>query len=290
MAEVLDAASLKAAFTPVKTKENETIYNAKGNGYGFGWFIGRDRGLRVISHGGGLPGFSSMLVRLPDQKFTVAVLVNALPCKPGTEPQALAHQLAEIFLADKLAPLPIVNTNVSPKSYDVLTGHYETMGTVLTITRRDTHLYAQIGNQPEAELFPTSTTEFFCKVVDASCTFVKDSGGKVVKLIFDYDSMVFIAPRTKDSTEVKVAPEIYDSLVGKYDYGNGAVLAVTRDGNHLFAQLTGQPKFEIFPKSDTEYFWKVADAQLTFVKDATGKATKAIHHQNGQTIDAPKIQ
>jgi hypothetical protein len=32
------------------------------------------------------------------------------------------------------------------------------------------------------------------------------------------------------------------------------------------------------------------DAQVTSVKDATGKVTKAMHHQNGQTIDAPKIQ
>jgi hypothetical protein len=73
-------------------------------------------------------------------------------------------------------------------------------------------------------------------------------------------------------------------------YGNGAVLTVTRDGDHLFAQLTGQPKYEIFPKSDSEYFWKVVDAQVTFVKDAAGKVTKAIHHQNGRTFDAPKIQ
>jgi hypothetical protein len=79
-------------------------------------------------------------------------------------------------------------------------------------------------------------------------------------------------------------------LVGQYDYGNGAVLTVTRDGDHLFAQLTGQEKFEIFPKSETEYFWKVTDAQVTFVKDAAGKVTKAIHHQGGRTFDAPKIQ
>jgi CubicO group peptidase (beta-lactamase class C family) len=195
---VLDAASLKAAFTPVKTRENQTSYNSKGDGYGFGWFVGHDRGLRYISHGGGLPGFSSMLVRLPSEKFTVAILANAMPSKPGTEPQALAHQLVDIFLADKLAPLPIVNTNVSPKSYDALAGRYEIMGAILSISREDTHLFIQLGDQPEAELFPTSDTEFFCKVVDASCTFVKDKGGKAVKLIFDYDSMKFVCPRAKD--------------------------------------------------------------------------------------------
>ncbi len=74
---VLDGASLAASFTPVKTKENETSYDPKGNGYGFGWFVGRDRGLRYISHGGGIPGFSNMLVRVPDEQFTVILLSNA---------------------------------------------------------------------------------------------------------------------------------------------------------------------------------------------------------------------
>jgi hypothetical protein len=91
--------------------------------------------------------------------------------------------------------------------------------------------------------------------------------------------------------EAKVDPARYDSLVGKYDYGNGqAIMTVTREGGRLFAQLTGQPKFEIFPKSETEFFWKVVDAQVTFVKDDKGKVTKAIHHQGGRTFDAPKLE
>ena len=67
-------------------------------------------------------------------------------------------------------------------------------------------------------------------------------------------------------------------------------MTVTSEGGRLFAQLTGQPKFEIFPKSETEFFWKVVDAQVTFVKDEKGKVTKAIHHQGGQTLDAPKME
>jgi hypothetical protein len=65
---------------------------------------------------------------------------------------------------------------------------------------------------------------------------------------------------------------------------------VTSQGNHLFAQLPEQPKFEIFPKSETEYFGTAVDAQVTFVKDATGEVTKAVVHQGDQTIDAPKTQ
>jgi len=108
---VLDAASLKAAFTPVAMEVSQ--FNS-GNGYGFGWFVRRYRGLRDISHSGGVPGFSSLLLRLPDEKFTVVILANANPFRPNADPYDLAHQMVDIYLADKLAPPVIVNTNFSP--------------------------------------------------------------------------------------------------------------------------------------------------------------------------------
>jgi hypothetical protein len=81
---------------------------------------------------------------------------------------------------------------------------------------------------------------------------------------------------------------VYDSLVGKYDFGRKAGLTVTRDGNHLFAQFAGR-NCEIFPESETEYFWKVLDAQVTFVKDGRGKVIKAVYHQGGKTMVGRKI-
>ncbi|HTL54272.1 MAG TPA: DUF3471 domain-containing protein [Candidatus Limnocylindrales bacterium] len=80
-----------------------------------------------------------------------------------------------------------------------------------------------------------------------------------------------------------------EPLVGRYDYSMG-ILDVTREGNHLYAQLTGQPRCEIFPKTTNDFFWKVVDAQVTFVRDNTGKVIKAIHHRNGQTINAARLE
>ena len=47
------------------------------------------------------------------------------------------------------------------------------------------------------------------------------------------------------------------------------------------AQLTGQSFFEIFPESDTEFFYKVVNAQLSFETNADGRVTTLILHQNG---------
>lgn len=203
---VLNSTSLKTAFTPVKMFENQLNSDS---GYGFGWFINRHRGLREISHAGGLNGFQSDLLRVPDEKFTVAVLANASPGRTNAIPQRLAQQLVDIFLEDKLAPPPIVNTNVSPKFYDALTGRYGPViaGVNLTISRRGTHLFCQsTDGQPEAEIFPKSDTEFFSKT-GAQITFVKDSNGKVVKMIVCSDSDLE-APRMNDVVEPQKVPQL----------------------------------------------------------------------------------
>jgi CubicO group peptidase (beta-lactamase class C family) len=289
--KVLKEASLQAAFAPVKTEENKD--DNSGDGYGYGWGISHLRGAQEISHGGGLNGFSSYLLRLPRENFTVAVLANAAPTAPGVDPGQLAHVIVEFYLGDKLAPRPAVKVdkNVSPASFDALVGRYDYGMGILDVTREGDHLYAQLSGQQRNEIFPKSPMDFFWKVVDAQITFVKDDSGKVIKAIHHQSGQTINAPRIEEMKEVKTDPAAYTALLGRYDYGGGqAIMTVTREGDRLYAQLTGQPKVEIFPKSPTEFFWKVVNAQVTFVKDDAGKVVKAVHHQGGRTFDAPKIE
>ena len=288
--KVLKPASLEAAFTPVKTSENKDD-NAT-DGYGYGWGISHFRGSQEISHGGGLQGFTSYLLRLPREEFTVAVLVNAAPAAPGTDPGRLAHEVVELCLGDTLAPRPIpqVDKNISVASLEPLVGRYDYGIGILEVTRENNHLYAQLSGQPKYEIFPKSENEYFWKVVEAQVTFIKDASGTVTKAVHHQNGQTINAPRIESIKEVRVDTSNYAALLGRYDYGQGkAILTVTREGDQLFAQLTGQPKFEIYPKSPTEFFWKVVEAQVTFVKDDSGKVVKAVHHQGGRTFDAPKI-
>jgi hypothetical protein len=66
-------------------------------------------------------------------------------------------------------------------------------------------------------------------------------------------------------------------------------LSVTREGTQLFAQLTGQPRAKIFAKSDSEFFYKIVQAQISFQVDARGQATGLVLHQNGRDMNAPRI-
>lgn len=85
----------------------------------------------------------------------------------------------------------------------------------------------------------------------------------------------------------KVDPKIYDDYVGTYQLTPTFALTVTRDGDHLITQATNQGKVEIFPESETEFFLKVIDASLTFVKE-DGKVTHLILHQGGRDMKAKR--
>jgi hypothetical protein len=80
-----------------------------------------------------------------------------------------------------------------------------------------------------------------------------------------------------------------DRYTGDYQLAPSAVLAITREGNQLFAQLTGQPKAEIFAQSESKFFYKIVEARISFESDAQGLTTGLVLHQNGAHITAPRI-
>ncbi len=90
----------------------------------------------------------------------------------------------------------------------------------------------------------------------------------------------------------KIAPfdaKLFDNYAGYYELAPNAVITTSRDGNRFFAQLTGQPRFEIYPESNTKFFFTVVAAQISFVTDARGQATELVLHQNGFEQHAKRI-
>jgi len=62
----------------------------------------------------------------------------------------------------------------------------------------------------------------------------------------------------------------------------------TRDGR-LFIQVSGQDPFEVFPESETQFFWTVVAAQISFVAE-NGRACGAIIHQSGRDIPLTRVE
>lgn len=104
------------------------------------------------------------------------------------------------------------------------------------------------------------------------------------------DSHVPLLPPPKEHKEIAVDPKLFDGYVGQYQLAPNFILTITREGDQLFAQATGQPKVQIFPSSAREFFLKVVDAQITFETDSTGRAISLTLHQNGADVPAKRVQ
>ncbi|HWO02047.1 MAG TPA: serine hydrolase [Blastocatellia bacterium] len=89
--------------------------------------------------------------------------------------------------------------------------------------------------------------------------------------------------------EARVEPKIFDDYVGQYQLRPELVLNVTKEQDRLWVQAGEQLKAELFPESETKFFLKAVDAQVTFVRDASGKVTHLVLHQGGE-IEAKKIK
>lgn len=103
------------------------------------------------------------------------------------------------------------------------------------------------------------------------------------------DSKAPLLTPPKEHKEAAVDAKVFDGYVGRYELTPNFALTITREGDKLFAQATGQPNFQIFPEGAREFFYKVVDAQITFEVDKDGRATGLVLHQNGANMPAKRV-
>jgi ketosteroid isomerase-like protein len=84
--------------------------------------------------------------------------------------------------------------------------------------------------------------------------------------------------------------KIYDAYVGPYELMPDIVINVTKEGEKLMSQTTGQPKMELLPESEIEFFIKGFSTQFVFVRDDTGRVAKLIINQEGQRVTGRKLK
>ena len=104
-------------------------------------------------------------------------------------------------------------------------------------------------------------------------------------------AIVFGAPYEvpAERKEIPVAVKTLEKYVGKYQLTPQIVLSVTLENGKLLAQVSTQPKLELFAESETVFFFKTVNAQVTFVVSAQGEVTGLVFRQGGSDIPAQKI-
>ncbi|MFH1616571.1 MAG: serine hydrolase [Planctomycetota bacterium] len=257
---------------------------------GLAWHILKTDNAEIVWHNGGTGGFRSFIGFVRDRKLGVVVLANS------------SQSVDDIgfHLLDSAVPLASLRESlaVAPNILKGYIGKYELIpGTVFDIAVKDNQLTAELTGQPRFTIYPQSTDKFFYKVVDAQITFVRDANNMVQALILYQNGINQTAIRVGSDykvpgqkQEVGVSLEVLKAYVGKYQLAPAFVFDIAIQNNQLTAQLTGQPRLPIYPESEDKFFYKVVDAQITFVKDANGNVSSLVLHQLGMNQSAKKIE
>ncbi|MBN1415246.1 MAG: serine hydrolase [Bacteroidales bacterium] len=128
-------------------------------------------------------------------------------------------------------------------------------------------------------------------VVLTNCTPAQDgkSPDQIANSIAEYMLWPKMSRQQSYSTDSSVYKEDLKKYEGRYDYGNAMVLTVVSEDSALYAQMTGQARFEIFPRGNDEFYWKVVEARIKFRRNDEGEITGAIHYQGGRELNVNKL-
>jgi hypothetical protein len=200
---------------------------------------------------------------------------------------------------------------IDPKLLDAYAGYYRNAatGSIMIVTREGDHLLTGRAGNPRVPEYPYTDHDFFLTVASQQNSFVTDALGAVVRVVHHQMGQTETLERlgTADGerevaafmqrleaqraphVEVAINPQLLDGYVGAYQLNPRLIFTVTRDGNKLFARLTGQQTYEVHPYSDRDFFYTIVAAQLSFVVGADGKASAVILRQRGLDRTAERV-
>lgn len=264
------------------------LADGKSVGYGYGWSLSELQGSRSIEHGGGINGYLSYAIYLPEEDVFVALLSN----NNGQAPEFASLRLAAIAIGKPLKTSEIKADEAALKEYQGI--YVNEAGIEARIVLNEGKLSAVRPNGSRRIMVPVEKDMFLIENSFTSLKFGRDDAGKIILATFDDRGDVTEWKRSDKPLEVKKVVEVAEALlekyVGEYEIQPGFSIVFTRDGARLFTQATGQPKFEVFAESETTFFLKVVDAKVEFVADPDGKVNKMILYQGGQKIEGKRVR
>jgi CubicO group peptidase (beta-lactamase class C family) len=98
------------------------------------------------------------------------------------------------------------------------------------------------------------------------------------------------SPLAKPRVEVAVDPQKLVAWAGSYELAPDFSITVTLENGALFAQATNQPKLRLSADSETDFWVEEAGAGITFLRDASGRATGLVLHQGFNDTRGKKVR
>jgi hypothetical protein len=193
-------------------------------------------------------------------------------------------------------PFPDIKDSItlSENELQKWTGAYQFEdGAVRFITVKDGKIFSQREGSTLFQIYPMSAEQFIFEDGNITYNFSVKDGKKQAS--FENGGNIAIGVETDKKPEpekaaITVEATILNNYIGKYELQPGLIIDITTKENQIFAQLTGQPQFEIFAETETTFFFKVVPASLDFNKNDKDKVTSLTLHQGGRDMEAKKIE
>jgi CubicO group peptidase (beta-lactamase class C family) len=304
--KLLPAPAKAILFTPFK------------NGYAYGWGVYKMQigqlkdSVSVTSHQGGISGFNTSIIRVPNDKNLVVLLNNTGSTNLGD----MQDNILKI-LYNQPFDLPKISVT------------YVLGAALLTNPRADVlRLYKQIKKNPAYDFKEAEINQLGYQMIGASkikeaialfninvLAFPKSANtwdsrgetymanGEKALAILDYKKSLELDPfsmnainklnelgeKVADPVEAIVADKILDTYVGKYQLKPSLEISITKEGGRLYEQVTGKPHYELYAESENKFFMKALGDRIVFVKNEQGSPEKLTLFQDGQEMSAKRI-
>jgi D-alanyl-D-alanine carboxypeptidase len=277
---VLKSDSYQKMITPIGA--------AAAQHYGFGIQHETLRDHDVLDHGGGIFGFVSYLLYLPESDTSVAVLQNTDSGTGRYGPEEIARKLAAVAIGEPYPEKKPIAVDVA--ALKSLEGVYRIDADSARVLRVvDGKLTSQRTGGVRSELTPIAKDLFLYEDGFNRLSVERDADGAVIGMrFFPYGEgagqVVALSkePLPTDKPSITLPRAALERVAGTY-VGDGVEMRVFLDGEQLKTQLAGQPAFDLFAESASRFFLKVVDATLEF-NPVEGVVKSATLHQGGQVI------
>jgi CubicO group peptidase (beta-lactamase class C family) len=242
-------------------------------------------------HDGGTYGFSSFIGG--DAKHGVVVLANTLQTQLTTG--------MALHLLNPALPLPKLTrrAHLSDAQLARYAGSYVASPQMkVDIAQADGGLSVSIAGQPAQIVLPSAPDHFFYSGLPATIDFDRNAQSQVARLTFHQNGMRLRVPRigvngqpVAQPARITLSPAQLDAYAGRYQLTPQLVLTVARDGDHLTAQVTGQPQASaIFTERPDHFEYELIDADLDFTRDTVGKVISVAATLPQGRVSGPKIR
>jgi CubicO group peptidase (beta-lactamase class C family) len=301
----------------ISAQSKELMFKPNLSDYAYGWVVTKasfgngNESVPRIAHGGGINGFSTVIVRFPAQKHLIVLLENT---SQGRSLATIETELTNILFdrPHNLPKVPVADVllkTIEAKGITAGLAQYHDLKTQQSsvydfreeeLNRLGYQLMQAKKLREAIEIFKLNVEEYpkgfntYDSLGEAYMT-----SGDTALAVQNYKKSLELNPQNTNAVDMlkrledkpfAVDPKIYDWYVGEYEVTPTFTVKVFKEGTRLMTQATGQPVFELFPDAEDKFFLKAVKAKVTFTKDDKGQVSGLLIHQGGRDTAGKKIK